>query len=202
MFYIKLIMFPLIGTLIGWWTNIFAIKLIFRPHKPIKLPVLGICFQGLIPKRRYEIAKSIGEALEQEILSTDDIVDKLISEKTKRQLILYIKNSVANKVFNKLPDILPIALKESISNYLETVVEKHVKELFDDSQGILVEKVQREIDLKQMVEDKINSFDIEYLEQIIIKLAKSELRQIELLGGVIGFFIGLIQAFLYYIFSG
>lgn len=201
MFYVKLVMFPLIGALIGWWTNILAIKLIFRPHKPVRIPVLGICFQGLIPKRRYEIAKSIGTTLEQEILSTDDIVDKLMSEKTKKQLIVYIKKFICNKVNDKLPEILPRTLKNSISSYLETFAETSIKELFDDFQGILTEKIQKEIDLKKMVEDKINSFDIEYLEQMIIKLAKSELKQIELLGGVIGLFIGVIQAILYYIFS-
>ena len=38
-----------------------------------------------------------------------------------------------------------------------------------------------------MVEDKINSLDLAQLEDIIIMLSKRELRQIEVLGGVIGF---------------
>lgn len=200
MIYIKFIMLPLIGALIGWWTNIFAIKLIFRPYKPIKIPILGIILQGLIPKRRYELAENIGQTLEQEILSSDEIVDKLLSEDSKEQLIFYFRRTITKKVHDKLPDILPKTIKDSIINYLIDTIDKYIRDIIDDSKTLLTKKVKEDIDLKQMVEDKINSFDIRELEQLIVKLSKSELKQIEVLGGAIGFFIGLMQAILYYLF--
>lgn len=201
MIYIKFIMLPLVGALIGWWTNIFAIKLIFRPYKPIEIPFLGITLQGLIPKRRYELAENIGQTLEQEILSSDDIVDKLLSKESKEQLVLYLRDIVTKKVYDKLPDILPQSIKNSIVKYLADIIDEYARDIIENSKGLLTKKVREDIDLKQMVEDKINSFDIRELEQLIVKLSKSELKQIEVLGAIIGFFIGIIQALLYYFFS-
>jgi uncharacterized membrane protein YheB (UPF0754 family) len=47
-----------------------------------------------------------------------------------------------------------------------------------------------------MVEDKINSLDIAELEGMILDIASRELKHIELLGGVLGFLIGIIQGLL------
>lgn len=46
----KLAVLAIIGAFIGWMTNVFAIKLLFRPLQPVN--ILGIKLQGLIPKRK------------------------------------------------------------------------------------------------------------------------------------------------------
>ena len=45
-----------------------------------------------------------------------------------------------------------------------------------------------------MVRERIEELDLDALEQMVLAIAKSELRAIEILGGVIGFVIGLVQA--------
>jgi len=47
-----------------------------------------------------------------------------------------------------------------------------------------------------MVRDKVNSLPIEEVEEIVLKLIDEELRHITLLGGVLGFLIGLTQLLL------
>lgn len=185
---------PLIGALIGWSTNLLAVKLIFRPLKPFKIPFTGIEIQGLIPKRRLDISKNIGETLEEEILSTDEIVNRLTSENIKKHLILYIKNLVMARSYEKLPAFIPHGFRTTIADYLGEVIDRYGGSIFDELKGKLMEKAKNEIDLKTMVEEKINSLDLEQLEDLIIRLSKKELRQIEILGGVIGFVVGLIQA--------
>ena len=54
--------FPLIGAIIGWCTNYLAVKMIFRPYKPISF--LGLKIHGLIPRRQSDLARSIGETIE------------------------------------------------------------------------------------------------------------------------------------------
>ncbi|MGL5330495.1 MAG: DUF445 family protein, partial [Peptostreptococcaceae bacterium] len=56
---LKVILLASIGGVIGYVTNVLAIKLIFRPIQPIKIPILNLEIIGLIPKRRDEIAKNI-----------------------------------------------------------------------------------------------------------------------------------------------
>ena len=50
-----------------------------------------------------------------------------------------------------------------------------------------------EVNIQQMVEDKINAFDLDELEKMIRGVTSNELTFIEILGGVLGFIIGLLQ---------
>jgi len=47
--------------------------------------------------------------------------------------------------------------------------------------------------LANLVEEKINSFDLFQLEELVLKVAKDELRYIEVFGALIGLIIGIIQ---------
>jgi uncharacterized membrane protein YheB (UPF0754 family) len=199
----ELLVMPLIGSLIGWGTNLLAIKLIFRPIKPLKVPLLGLELQGLIPKRRLDISRNIGEAVENEILSSDEIIQKLTSDDNKKQLMECIKKIIIRKTCDKLPGFIPFGLKTSLSVHLGETISRHGGQVFEEIKTELIQKTRHEINLGQMVEDKINSFDLERLETMILRLSRKELKQIEVLGGVIGFFIGLIQALIsFYVLSG
>ena len=92
-------------------------------------------------------------------------------------------------------------LPGSIANYLGDIIDRNGNEIFDEMKTTLARKAKEELRLKELVEDKINSFDLEQLEDLIIRLSKQELKQIEVLGGVIGFFVGIVQAVIsYYLF--
>ena len=67
---------PLAGALIGWLANVLAVRLIFRPHRPRN--VLGLRLQGLVPRRRAELAARIAETVEREFISAEDIRAALI----------------------------------------------------------------------------------------------------------------------------
>jgi len=197
--YFQLGMMPLIGAFIGWGTNLLAIRLIFRPLNPIKIPLLGIEVQGLIPKRRFDLSRSIGEVLEQEIISPEEIIGNITGEKAKSEILSHIKDIVGKKVGDKLPGFIPSSLRNSISNYISDMIERNGANLFDEIKATITEKAKEQLDLKQLVEDKINSLDLQQLEDLIIRLSKQELKQIEVLGGVLGFFIGIIQAAVSYL---
>ena len=72
---IRILILAIIGGLIGYITNVIAIKLIFRPINPIKIPIFNIEIVGMIPKRKSEIAKNIGEIISEQFLSIDEIID-------------------------------------------------------------------------------------------------------------------------------
>ncbi|MCC7508064.1 MAG: DUF445 family protein [Planctomycetes bacterium] len=54
-----------IGGLVGFATNWVAIKMLFHP----RVRVFGV--QGVVPKRRKELARSVGETLEEHLISGD-----------------------------------------------------------------------------------------------------------------------------------
>jgi len=193
MIVLKILILAVIGALIGWLTNIIAIKLIFRPLKPIKIPIIGISIQGLIPKRRGEIAKSIGEVIELELLSMKDIVNKIIENEDFSEIKFVIYDRVKGIIEEKLPSIIPSSFKKSIYSYLEEMINKEGDDIIKDLVDRMIDKAQDKVSLSEIVEEKINQFELDKIEEIIISIARKELKHIEVLGGILGFLIGIIQ---------
>ncbi|NLK52516.1 MAG: DUF445 domain-containing protein, partial [Syntrophomonadaceae bacterium] len=46
-------------------TNVLAIRLLFHPRRPYRLPWTQYEIQGLLPKRRMELARDIGQVVER-----------------------------------------------------------------------------------------------------------------------------------------
>lgn len=182
-----------IGGIIGWITNVLAIKLIFRPINPIRIPILNIEILGLIPKRRGEIAQNIGEIVQNELISLDEIVDEVIKEEDKDRIVKYIKLKINNVISDKMPVFIPSTFKELIQGYLDDIVEQEVSATVTDLSEELVQRATDRVNIQKMIEDKINELDLEKLEDMILSIAKQELKHIEVLGLVLGFLIGIIQ---------
>ena len=185
---LKLSILAIIGAFIGWMTNVFAIKLLFRPFKPIN--ILGFKLQGLIPKRREEIAKSIGETVDKELVSIEEIIDGFIEELDKTEIKKMISDKIKEIIKDKLPPLIPVNF---VMSFVEDVIESQGDGLIDEITEKMVEKATTTIKIDRIIEENINKFDLEKIESIIINLAKTELKHIEYLGGVIGFLIGIVQ---------
>ena len=72
---------PLIGAVIGCFTNYIALKMLFRPYEPKRLFGKNLPFTpGLIPKRRKEIARAIGTMVERDLLDKKAVAAALGSE--------------------------------------------------------------------------------------------------------------------------
>ena len=189
--FITVLVLALIGALIGWVTNILAIKLLFKPIVPIN--ILGIKIQGLIPKRREEIAKNIGDIVENELLSMDDIINNVMTEENIEEVKYILKTRTKEAISKKVPSIIIAPFKDKICLYVDNVVD-------EESDGIIAELTNRlngdnenGIRLAAIVEQKVNSFELDKIENIIVSVAKNELKHIEVLGGVLGFLIGIVQ---------
>ena len=190
---ITIIVLAIIGGIIGWITNILAIKLIFRPINPIKIPIINIEILGLIPKRKNEIAENIGEVVATELLSIDDLINESFSEEDKENLILTAKEKIRS-VINEKVTLIPIPFRMMATPYIDKIVDNEVGPMIEDMGEDLLLKIKDKVNIQKIVEEKIKALDLIELEAIIIKVAKKELKHIEVLGFVLGALIGLVQA--------
>ena len=189
-----LIITPIMGALIGWITNLIAIRLIFRPYKPIKLPIINLSIQGVIPKRRYEIATSISKIVEEELFSMKDLIPAC--EHTVNDTV-FIKNTasiIKSKLINRIPRIFPTNLKVAVGNVIEDILVKELAGILPDLARQGLEGLSGNVDIRSIVEEKINNLELAGLESLIMDITRRELKHIEYLGGVLGFIIGLGQA--------
>ncbi|GAA0069651.1 DUF445 family protein [Clostridium sardiniense] len=189
---VLIIVLALVGGIIGWITNVLAIKLMFRPINPIKIPILNIEIIGLIPKRKKEIAKNIGEVVSKELLSVDDIINSSINENDKEDLNNYIKDKIRNLVNEKM-DFIPAPFRMMVQGPIDKIINEEVDGALEELEEKMLLKVKERIDIEKIVEEKVNELDLLELERIIISVAKKELKHIEILGFFLGGIIGLIQ---------
>ncbi|HWR61947.1 MAG TPA: DUF445 family protein [Clostridia bacterium] len=183
-----------VGAIIGWLTNVLAIKMLFRPIRPIVIPVLNITIQGLIPKRRQDISRSIGEVVEKELISINEIFDRMVTEENKLEVIAIIKEKLLKVIDYKIPAIIPYSIKNRIIEYFEEQISKDAMSILDSSIDGIINTTVHKINIGEMVERKIDELELENMEKLILGLTSRELKYIELLGGVLGGIIGLIQA--------
>lgn len=72
---------PLVGGIIGYITNDIAVKMLFRPLRPLYLFGKRIPFtQGIIPKERDRIAHSIGQVVGRELINKETLKENLLSQ--------------------------------------------------------------------------------------------------------------------------
>lgn len=188
----RILILAVIGGLIGYITNVIAIKLIFRPINPIKIPILNVEIIGMIPKRKLEIANNVAEVIEEQFFSLDDIIENVITEQDKQIIIDYIKVRV-KLVLNEKLGLIPSSIRSLVQNYISEIIEDEIKSGVNELSEELIIKANNRINIKEIVENKINELDLYELETIILQIIKKELKQIEVLGLVLGFFIGIIQ---------
>jgi len=84
-----------ISALVGYWTNYFAIKMLFRPKQKT---LLG--FQGVVPANKNRIALDLGRVVKEKFFHTEDIISYI----EEKELI--------KKFFGKTKDIVDEKLKD------------------------------------------------------------------------------------------
>ncbi|GAB6157289.1 DUF445 family protein [Desulfotomaculum varum] len=187
------ILIPVIGAFIGWVTNLIAVKAIFKPYQPIHILGLPWAIQGVVPKRRAELARSIGEVVEKELLKVEDLINQMKSPEVLDKIVISANDSIRSMVVDRIPPWVPVTIKTVILEMMGDMLNKQmpqvINQIVDQAGRSVIEKVK----LAHLVEERLNAYDIKYLEKIILAVAAKELKHIEIIGGVLGFIIGLVQ---------
>jgi uncharacterized membrane protein YheB (UPF0754 family) len=94
---------PLAGALIGYVTNAVAIKMLFRPLKPVIIFGLRLPFTpGILPRQRHKLANSIGSMVERELLTAETIMARLhrgdVREKLLRSIARYTERALNSPI--------------------------------------------------------------------------------------------------------
>ena len=79
---------PLIGSLIGYCTNYIAVKMLFRPRTEIKIAGIRLPFTpGIIPKRKNELARAVGRAVGDTLVTEEALGNMLMSPEVEASVV-------------------------------------------------------------------------------------------------------------------
>lgn len=84
---IRYIMVPIVGALIGYATNWIAVKMLFRPHYEVRVFGFKLPFTpGVIPRGQGRLARAVGRAVEEQLLTGEVLEKVLLSPDMKNKL--------------------------------------------------------------------------------------------------------------------
>lgn len=186
-------LFPLIGAITGWVTNWVAVKMLFHPKEPKTFLFFKI--QGVFPKRQKVLAEKLGHIVASELFSIDDLVQKMKSTENN-DVLGFVEKKIDDFIDVKLLASMPMLamfLNDDLKNKIRTTLLEEISEVIPGVIDAYADKLKNQIDIKAIVYEKVVSFSSDKLESILFAIMKKEFKFIELLGGVLGFVIGLIQ---------
>jgi uncharacterized membrane protein YheB (UPF0754 family) len=192
-----LILIPFISAFIGWFTNWIAIKMLFHPKEPKK--ILGITFHGIFPKRQRQFAEKLGTLVSTELISFKEIEEKIVNPENIKKLMPLVELRIDEFLRTKLGEAFPIIsmfIGDNTINQLKTIFMKELETIFPELIGSYMKNLESQLDLNKMVTEKVYGFSSDKMEMILNQIMSKEFRFVEIIGGVLGFIIGIFQVIL------
>lgn len=191
---IKLALIVGIGAMIGWITNYVAIKMLFRPYKEINFGLFKI--QGLIPKRKHEIAISIADTVQKELISLKDVTSTLDGEELEARMGNMIDKILNEKLEGELTKKFPMLamfMSEDMLKKIKNMIKTSILENKDTIIEMFSNYLEEKVSFRDIIITNVDGFSLEKLEDITYSLAKKELKHIEVVGAILGGIIGFFQ---------
>ena len=173
--------------------------MLFHPKEPKR--ILGLTFHGIFPKRQKIFAEKLGKMISVEFLSYEDIEEKIANPKNLEKLMPMIGAHVDNFLKNKLSDEMPflsLFIGDKTIKSLKKTFMQELEILFPQLMKSYAGHLQEELDLEKIVTEKVSAFSTDKLEEILYQIMSKEFRFVEILGGIIGFIIGIVQVMITY----
>jgi uncharacterized membrane protein YheB (UPF0754 family) len=82
---------------------------------------------------------------------------------------------------------------EKTISQLKTLFMNELESIFPVLMKSYMNNLQQELDLEQIVVSKVQAFSTDKLESILYQIMAKEFRFVEIIGGVLGLLIGIVQ---------
>lgn len=160
---------PLIGAVIGYCTNYIAVKMLFRPLHSVKIGNFTLPFTpGIIPKGKERLARALGNAVGDTLLTEKDFEDVLLSEQMTESL-----DHLVDQLYEEAEDEM------TIKDYCLMITDE---EGYQDGKGKLVNALTDKImdgigklDFGQIIADKGASAVKEHLDGFLAMMISEDM---------------------------
>lgn len=193
----KWVLPPLVGLFIGWLTNYLAIKLLFRPKRPVRIGPFVL--QGIFPKNKSRLADRLGNVVQRDLISYEDIRKRLEDPESMHEMAEQVSEHVETMIRDRLHKtklqqvVIPEGIIQRIHEMVTSDIEKTLPLLIDK----YIDKLEQKVDIHAMVRQKVIQLSDEKLEDLILAIARKEFKFIELIGALLGLLIGCLQLLMY-----
>ncbi|PWA08528.1 DUF445 domain-containing protein [Pueribacillus theae] len=154
--FLSFFMLITVGAIIGGATNFLAIKMLFRPLKPIYIGKWRLPFTpGLIPKRRDDMAVQLGKVVVEHLLTAEGIVKKLKDHQFRNDILKLAKTEVA-QFLEREDSLLRLAGRLGISQADERI-EQFIQHKLEEKYWLTIQKIKSK-SIHEMMPDELEAY--------------------------------------------
>lgn len=188
---------PFISALVGWVTNVLALRMTFYPLNFVGVWKIG--WQGIIPSKAGDMAGKAVDLLTENLITVEDRFEQIEPERVAEEMEP-ILNRLTVKIVNETMELEAPVIWENTPKQVKQRAFQRISEDLPEVVEDLMEEVKRDIsdlfDLRKMVVESLES-DRSLLNQIFLEVGSAEFKFIERSGLYFGFLFGLVQMALF-----
>lgn len=187
---------PIFSAFIGWFTNVLAVQMMFRPVDFIGIkPFFG--WQGIVPANAASLAAKTTEIITEKLINLEDLfkdfdaegfsgnLDKAMDELTD-QVIAETASKYAPEMWAQMPD----PVRDQVRAMLRAEIQQVSVKILAD----MGEQIEDIIDLKHIVVETAHR-DRALIGQMFQTVGVEEFKFIKRSGAYFGFLFGIVQLF-------
>ena len=151
----------------------------------------------MLPRRRHDLAVNVAEMVEAELFSVGEIQGVVRDIAEGERVRSFLRERIDSLVAAQLERLNPMVrgfVVRGLVDSLKTKLEEELVAMLGGLADELHHGIEEHVDVRDMVRRRIEDLDMAKVEAIVFRIARRELRLIELLGGVLGFVVGAAEA--------
>ena len=190
---------PLAGVLVGYLTNMLALKLIFQPLKPIRVGPWKV--QGLFIKRQPEVAEEYAKIVAGKILTSPKIFDSIFYGPTAHKVAAMVQLHVT-----KVVDLTAGSSKQLIQLIAGEKKYQVIKNIafssFIEDLRITISQVfvyaEEALDLEKTLKQRMQGLDAPEFQSFLRPVFQEDEWKLILVGAILGGLAGLTQLYVFF----
>jgi len=189
------LLIPLISAIVGWFTNVVAIKMMFHPIEFFGIPpYLG--WQGVIPANALRLAKVSNSLITEKLLSLRELFDETFNADTFTGKLGAVIDDVTEQIIDEVANKHAKAMWDNAGEFMQNKVRQQVRaEVVEVSHAIaldMADDIDSIMDIERTVLEAIERHKA-LMGEMFYEVGRQEFKFIERSGLYFGFLFGIVQ---------
>jgi len=196
------LLIPLISALVGWFTNVVAIKMMFHPIEFFGIPpYLG--WQGVIPANALRLAKVSNALITDKLLSLRELFDETFNADSFAGKLGAVVDDMTEQVIHEVAQKHAKLVWENAGELMQRKVRENVRtEVIDVSRAIamdMADDIDEIMDIEKTVLEAMERHKA-LMGEMFYEVGHKEFKFIERSGLYFGFLFGIFQMFIWVLY--
>ena len=191
---------PISSALVGWLTNVVAIKMTFYPIHFMGIKPFG--WQGIIPSKAAKMSSISVDLWTSKLINVKELFAKINPKKVAKEMLPEfdrISKEIMDEIMHEQAPEIWSRVPESVKKLAYSRISKDLPEIVTEMMTDIKDNIDEMFDIKDMVIKRLTK-DKGLLNDMFLQVGDEEFKFIERSGFTFGFLFGIVQMLVWYFY--